>query len=158
MDKDALIRQAFELRLKQVVLTYARDTGSDVKAYRLLHVPKATFYRWKKAYAEEGDAGLVRKKPVAKSHPRQLPPDVVEKILHLRRVYHLGPQRITWYLDTLPRGQDLVVKCVSHARPKRLETVAATRGTAGDAHTPVCQTSSRASDPGGREVPHAQSR
>jgi hypothetical protein len=46
----------------------------------------------------EGKAGLVRKKPIAKSHPRQLPPEVVDKILHLRRTYHLGPQRITWYL------------------------------------------------------------
>jgi transposase InsO family protein len=36
---------------------------------------------------------------VAVSHPRQLAPEAVEKVLHLRRTYHLGPQRITWYLE-----------------------------------------------------------
>ena len=41
----------------------------------------------------------MRKKPVARSHPRQIPWEFVEKILHLRTKYHLGPQRITWYLE-----------------------------------------------------------
>lgn len=99
MDKEAIIRDALALRRKQIVLEYAREARSNVKAYRCFDVPKATFYRWKKAYAEEGKAGLVRKPPIAKSHPRQLPPEVVEKILHLRRIYHLGPQRIAWYLE-----------------------------------------------------------
>ena len=26
-------------------------------------------------------------------------PDIVEKGLHLRRTYHLGPIRIVWYLE-----------------------------------------------------------
>jgi len=26
-------------------------------------------------------------------------PEVVEKVLHLRRTYHLGPIRIVWYLE-----------------------------------------------------------
>jgi len=42
---------------------------------------------------------LIRKKPIARSHPKQIPPEIVEKILHLRRTYHLGPQRIAWYLE-----------------------------------------------------------
>jgi hypothetical protein len=58
-----------------------------------------TYYRWRQAYARKGKAGLVRKKPIAKSHPRQLSPEVVEEVLHLRCTYHLGPQRITWYLE-----------------------------------------------------------
>jgi len=36
---------------------------------------------------------------VAKKHPRQLSTEAVETILDLRRQYHLGPQRITWYLE-----------------------------------------------------------
>jgi transposase InsO family protein len=99
MNKDAIIREAFALRFKYNVLEYAREVGCDAEAYRVFEVPRATFYRWKKAYAENGKAGLVRKKPIAKSHPRQIPPEIVEKILHLRRTYHLGPQRITWYLE-----------------------------------------------------------
>ena len=58
-----------------------------------------TYYRWKKAYEIGGRDALLRKRPVAKSHPRQIPPEYVEKILHLRSTYHLGPQRITWYLE-----------------------------------------------------------
>ena len=41
---------------------------------------------------------MARKKPIARNHPRQIPREFVEKILHLRTTYHLGPQRITWYL------------------------------------------------------------
>jgi transposase InsO family protein len=85
-------------RFKKLVLELAEGLGSDAKAYREFEVPRSTFYRWKKAFAAEGEAGLVRKKPVARSHPRQLSAGAVDKVLHLRRVYHLGPERIMWYL------------------------------------------------------------
>lgn len=84
---------------KKLVLEYADLIGSDAKSYRDFDVPRSTFYEWKKSFKEEGEAGLFRKKPIAKSHPRQLSPEVVEKILHLRSNYHMGPQRIKWYLE-----------------------------------------------------------
>jgi hypothetical protein len=31
-------------------------------------------------------------------HPNKTPDEMVEKILHLRRTYHMGPIRIVWYL------------------------------------------------------------
>jgi transposase InsO family protein len=93
------VRDYLALRRKKIVLGFARDIGSDAKSYRYFEVPRSTFYRWKRAFEKEGEAGLVRKKPVARSHPRQLSPEVVEKVLHLRGTYHLGPQRITWYLE-----------------------------------------------------------
>ena len=99
MTKEAIIRDAFALRRKLIILEYARESGSDAKAYRFFEVPKSTFYTWKKAFTLEGKAGLIRKKPIARSHPKQIPPEIVEKILHLRRTYHLGPQRIAWYLE-----------------------------------------------------------
>jgi transposase InsO family protein len=58
----------------------------------------------------EGKRGLLRKKPIARSHPRQIPPEFVEKILHLRKQYHLGPQRIAWYLE---RYHDFKTSCSS---------------------------------------------
>ena len=88
-----------EIRRKMRVLEYAASVGSASQACRYFGVGRATFYRWKDVLAKEGDAGLARKKPVAKSHPRQAPPEVVEKVLHLRRTYHLGPVRIMWYLQ-----------------------------------------------------------
>jgi transposase len=93
------VKAAFALRRKLVILEYAQAIGNAAEAYRYFEVPKSTFYTWKKAYEREGRAGLVRKKPIARSHPKQIPPDIVEKILHLRRKYHLGPQRIAWYLE-----------------------------------------------------------
>jgi len=89
----------WSVRYKKVVLEAAEALGSDVKSYRDFDVPRSTFYEWKKAYKKDGAAGLIPKKPIAKSHPRQLNPEVVEKILYLRRNYHFGPERITWYLE-----------------------------------------------------------
>lgn len=94
-----MTKQMRSVRLKKVVLEYAALGGSDVKSYRDFEVPRSTFYRWKKAYAREGEAGLIRKKPIARSHPRLISPEATEKILHLRHVYHFGPQRIAWYLE-----------------------------------------------------------
>jgi transposase len=99
MNKEAIVKEAFALRRKLGALEYARLSGSSAQAYRLFEIPPSIFYRWKKAFAREGEAGLIRKKPIANSHPRQIPPEVVEKILHLRRTNHLGPQRIAWYLE-----------------------------------------------------------
>ena len=84
---------------KKVVLEYAELCGRDVKSYRSFGVSRSTFYQWKKAFRENGATGLIPKKPIALHHPRALPPEAVEKILELRKVYGLGPQRITWYLE-----------------------------------------------------------
>lgn len=92
-------RDALAIHRKYVVLEYAQAVGNVKEVCRELGVARASFYRWKRAYSKEGKAGLARKSPVAKSHPRQIPAEFVEKILHLRMTYHLGPQRIVWYLE-----------------------------------------------------------
>jgi transposase InsO family protein len=93
------VRDAFRVRYKWTVLEYAKVCRTVAKAYREIGVPKSTFYDWKKAYDKEGKANLVRKKPIVKNHPRSLSQDVIDKILHLRKTYKLGPERITWYLE-----------------------------------------------------------
>jgi len=93
------VREALDTHRKFVVLEFAKGIGNAKQACLEFGVPRSTFYRWKKAYTKDGKAGLLRKKPIAKSHPRQVPPEFVEKILHLRTQYHLGPQRIVWYLE-----------------------------------------------------------
>ena len=93
------VKDAFRVRYKWTVLEYAKVCRTVAKAYREFEVPKSTFYDWKKAYDKEGKAGLARKKPIAKNHPRSLSQDVIDKILELRKTYKLGPERITWYLE-----------------------------------------------------------
>ena len=56
-------------------------------------------HRWKRKCDLEGQDGLAPKKPIGKKWPNQLSAEIVEKILHLRRKYNLGPQWIQWYLE-----------------------------------------------------------
>jgi len=83
---------------KKVVLEYADLCGRDVKSYREFGVSKSTFYAWRKAFRENGAAGLIPRKPIAWHHPRALSTETVAKLLDLRKTYCLGPQRIAWYL------------------------------------------------------------
>ena len=93
------VRDILAARRKLMILEYAAATGKVSEACRDFGIPRSSFYRWKKTLRVEGKRGLIRKKPIARSHPRQIPPEFVEKILHLRTKYHLGPQRIAWYLE-----------------------------------------------------------
>jgi transposase InsO family protein len=94
-----LVRDELRFRKKLMVLEYARGIGNNVQACRDFNIPDSSFYEWKKVYEKEGKAGLRRKRPVAYSHPKKIPVQVVEKILQIRRAYQLGPERIMWYLE-----------------------------------------------------------
>jgi len=93
------VREAFRTHFKWTVLEYATVCRTVIQACREFNVPRSTFYEWKKAYEKGGKAGLARKKPVVLNNPRKLAQDVVDKILHLRQTYKLGPERIMWYLE-----------------------------------------------------------
>jgi transposase InsO family protein len=84
---------------KIAAIEYAEKWGNVSKACRTFRVSRAGFYRWKKRYDEHGEDGLKLRKPIAKDHPRRIPETTVQKVLELRRSYHLGPQRIVWYMD-----------------------------------------------------------
>jgi transposase InsO family protein len=104
------VKDILEARRRFIVLEFALKSGNIAKECREFEVPRSSFYRWKKAYEAGGKDALLRKRPVAKRHPRQIPPEYVEKILHLRSTYHLGPQRIAWYLE---RYHDFKTSCSS---------------------------------------------
>jgi transposase InsO family protein len=87
-----------EIRRKLRVIKRAKEIGSAAKAYRYFGVPRTTFFRWLKRYRELGEQGLTNKKPIAGTHPNRTPDEIVEKILYLRKKYHLGPMRIMWYM------------------------------------------------------------
>jgi len=94
MDKDQR-----EIRRKLRILEHADKIGSVAVTCRYFGIGRSSFYRWRDAYHRNGVAGLVNARPIARNHPNRTPDEVIEKVLHLRRKYHLGPIRIVWYLE-----------------------------------------------------------
>ena len=88
-----------ETRSRKRILEHARTTRNVIKTCRYFGVSRSTFYLWRRAYQAQGDVGLIKTKLIPNQMPNQTPPEVVEKVLHLRRTYHLGPIRIVWYLE-----------------------------------------------------------
>ncbi len=88
-----------EIRRKRRILEHAQRTGNISKTCRYFGVSRSTFYLWEQAYQAGGEQSLVRKKPIPHQMPNQTTAEVVEKVLHLRRTYHLDPIRIVWYLE-----------------------------------------------------------
>ena len=87
-----------EVDHKLRVLRHADQIGDVGKACRYFGVGRASFYRWRTAYRQHGMVGLENRKTAPKNPANQAAPEIVEKVLHLRKTYHLGPMRIVWYL------------------------------------------------------------
>ena len=83
-----------EIHRKKRVIHYAESIGNVRKACRYFGIVRSTFYFWQSRYRKFGDDGLVNRRRVAHNHPNKTPPEIVDKILHIRRTYHMGPQRI----------------------------------------------------------------
>ena len=88
-----------EIQRKLRILQYAEETGHVAKTCRYFGIGRSSFYRWRQAYTERGEAGLINAPPIPKWHANRTPPEREEKVLYLRRKYHLGPMRIVWYLE-----------------------------------------------------------
>ncbi len=88
-----------EIKRRLRVLKHAEKIGNVHRTCRYVGLARSTFYRWKTEYDKHGEAGLGRKSAVSINHPRKTPAEIVDKIVHLRRNYHLGPIRIVWYLQ-----------------------------------------------------------
>jgi transposase len=94
-----MINDKREIQRKLRILRYAEEIDHVAKTCRYFGIGRASFYRWRKAYAERGEAGLINAPPIPKWHANRTSPEREEKVLHLRRKYHLGPMRIVWYLE-----------------------------------------------------------
>ena len=88
-----------EIHRKLRILQHAEKIGDVSKTCRYFGIGRASFYRWRHAYADRGEAGLANARSVPHNHPNKTSPEVVGKVIHLRRKYHLGPIRIVWYLE-----------------------------------------------------------
>jgi len=89
-----------EIRRKLRVLNYAKEIGNISKACRFFGLSRQAFHNWKRKYDKFGEQGLAPKKHGVSSEnsPLKTPPEIEEKILYIRRHYHLGQLRISWYL------------------------------------------------------------
>ncbi|MCP4896676.1 MAG: helix-turn-helix domain containing protein, partial [bacterium] len=88
-----------EIHREKRIIEYAERTGNIHKSCRYFGVARSTFYLWRDRYREFGDEGLRSRRGGFHDHPNKTPEEVVGKILHLRRTYHMGPIRIVWYLQ-----------------------------------------------------------
>lgn len=81
------------------ILKHAQETGNVSKTCRYFGISRTSFYDWKKVYEQTGEAGLINSKPCPINVPLRIPLEIEEKILHLRKRYHLGQVRIVWFLE-----------------------------------------------------------
>ena len=95
-----------DIRRKLRILDHVKKIGNIRKTCRYFGVSRAIFYRWRDAYDQFGEEGLINKKPCPENRTLRMPVEVEEKILYIRKNYHLGPDRITWYLK---RYHDITV-------------------------------------------------
>lgn len=93
MGKDQRIIQ---MRLR--ILEHAKKIGNVRATCHYFGVSKSTFYNWKSRFDKEGESGLVNRPCIAKTHPNQISQEIVNRVLYLRKNYHLGPLRIVWYM------------------------------------------------------------
>ncbi len=88
-----------DIRRKLRILTYAAEIGNISKACRYYGISREGFYQWKRAYATSGEKGLINSKPCPENPTLRNPAEIEEKILYLRKTYHLGQLRISWLLE-----------------------------------------------------------
>jgi transposase-like protein len=83
-----------DIRRKLRILNHARESGNVSQTCRYFGISREIFYRWKRAYEKDGETALINSKPCPQNPKRRTPPHIKEKILHLRRTYHLGQRPI----------------------------------------------------------------
>jgi transposase InsO family protein len=87
-----------DITRKLRALDYADQIGNVSKTCRYFGISRDTFYRWKRDYNQKGEQGLINSKPCPYNPKLRTPLEIEEKILYLRKTYHLGQVRISWYL------------------------------------------------------------
>ena len=61
-----------EIRRKLRILRYAEEIGHVARTCCYFGIGRASFYRWRKAYAERGEAGLINARPIPKWHANRI--------------------------------------------------------------------------------------
>jgi hypothetical protein len=83
---------------KLKVFAHAAGSGNVAFTCRHFGISREMYYQWKRAFAAHGEKGLINSKPCPENPKLRTPLTIEEKILYLRRTYHFGQVRISWYL------------------------------------------------------------
>jgi transposase InsO family protein len=87
-----------DIRQKMKVFVAAKECGNIAQACRRYGVSRQSYYKWLKRYQAGGETGLINQKPCPQNPSIRVKAEIEEKILYLRKNYHLGPKRISWYI------------------------------------------------------------
>jgi Winged helix-turn helix len=95
-----------DIQRKLRILQHAEGSGDVSKTCRYFGICRASFYCWKSAYERGGEAGLANRKTAPKNPANRTPPEIVDKVLHLRRTLSSrhDPDRLV--SGAIPRHQD----------------------------------------------------
>jgi len=93
-----------DIKRKLRIFKHAEERGNVSKTCRYFGISRSTYYGWKQRYAQLGEAGLINSKPCPENPKLRVSAEVEEKVLYLRKTYHLGPQRIFWYIQRYHKG------------------------------------------------------
>jgi transposase InsO family protein len=92
--------QARQVTWRLRILQHAGNGERQVaRTCRHFGISRKTFYKWRKRYQSDGQAGLCDRHRRPLRSPTAFSRDIVGKILYLRENYHFGPGRIANYLQ-----------------------------------------------------------
>ena len=91
--------QQRKVRHRLAVIRHAEEVSGNVSATcRYYGISRQVFYKWHRRYEELGEAGLRDGSSRPLHSPTATDPEIVRKVIYLRRSYHFGPGRISMYL------------------------------------------------------------
>jgi transposase InsO family protein len=88
-----------DINRKLRILNHAKESGNISQTCRYFGICRETYYKWKRALERGGERALINSKPCPENLKLRTPSHIEEKILYLRRTYHLGQLPIVWYLQ-----------------------------------------------------------
>jgi transposase InsO family protein len=81
------------------IIRHAQEvTGNVAMTCRYFGISRQAFYKWLRRYEELGVEGLRDRSRAPHTIPHATKPEVIGKIVYLRRNYHFGPHKISMYL------------------------------------------------------------
>ncbi len=96
MNKEALR----DIKRKKKILTDLQRFDFNItRLCGYYGISRDTFYRWKKQLENDGEVALINSKPCPQNPKLRTPKHIEDMVIKIRKEHHLGPQRISWYLE-----------------------------------------------------------